>query len=61
MTYNDKNNGRTIEDDKSPLLDNLLPFEKGYQPTQGHLDTANPPKGGSGVPLKESGANVNKN
>ena len=28
------------------------PF-KGYQPIHGHLDTSNPPRGGSGVPPKE--------
>ena len=27
-------------------------MERGYQPNKGNLDTSNPPKGGSGVPLK---------
>jgi len=29
-------------------------FEKGYQPIKGNLDSSNPPKGGSGVPLDSS-------
>jgi len=28
------------------------PRKKGYQPSQGNLDTTNPPTGGSGVPSK---------
>jgi len=28
------------------------PIEKGYRPTQGDLDSSNPPKGGTGVPPK---------
>lgn len=31
--------------------------EKGYQPVRGHLDSSNPPKGGSGVPPKSSKGN----
>jgi hypothetical protein len=31
--------------------------EKGYQPVRGHLDSSNPPKGGSGVPPKSSKEN----
>lgn len=30
------------------------PLEKGYKPTQGNLDNANPPQGGSGMPSTPS-------
>lgn len=51
---------------KVPLKEGHRPVKKGYQPaggdfetagyrpTEGNLDTTNPPKGGSGVPLKSS-------
>lgn len=29
-------------------------FRNGYQPTEGKMDTSNPPKGGSGVPPKNT-------
>ena len=32
-----------------PLKEGYKPIEKGYQPTQGNLDTSKPPQGGSGV------------
>jgi len=51
---------------KVPLKEGHQPVKKGYQPipgdietagyrpTEGNLDILNPPKGGSGVPLKSS-------
>ncbi|MBS1258965.1 MAG: hypothetical protein MAG551_02029 [Candidatus Scalindua arabica] len=32
-----------------PLKEEYQPIEKGYQPTQGNIDTSKPPQGGSGV------------
>jgi len=37
------------EDTKS-FTGTYQPLKKTYQPTQGKLDTSNPPQGGSGVP-----------
>lgn len=37
--------------------------KKGYQPSQGNIDTSKPPRGGSGVPQKpqtDSGKKSNK-
>jgi len=39
---------------KVPLEEKNRHFEKGYQPTQGNLDSSNPPQGGSGVPSSSS-------
>lgn len=36
-----------------------IPIRKGYQPTQGNLDTSKPPKGGSGV-SSDSSSNTKK-
>ncbi len=36
-----------------------IPLKKGYQPTQGNLDTSKPPKGGSGV-SSDSSSNTKK-
>jgi len=36
-----------------------IPIKKGYQPTQGNLDTSKPPKGGSGV-SSDSSSNTKK-
>lgn len=33
---------------------------EGYQPTEGDLDSSNPPKGGSGVPSKTENKSDNK-
>jgi len=40
--------------EKKPIEEGYQPFKKGYQPTEGNLNTANPPRGGSGVPSKPS-------
>jgi len=43
---------------KVPLGFRPITIKKGYRPTQGNLDTSNPPRGGSGVPsnsLKDNG------
>lgn len=37
------------------------PFRKGFSPTNGNLDSSNPPKGGSGVPGKTTGQEKKKN
>ena len=37
-----------------PLQEGYQPFKRGYKPTQGNLDTSNPPQGGSGVPSSSS-------
>ena len=48
----DKKNGNSDNGNKTTLYDDLMIFEKGYQPNKGHLDDSKPPKGGSGVPKK---------
>jgi len=49
MSDNKSGNGK-----KGPIEEGYKPFKKGYQPTQGNLDTTNPPRGGSGVPAGPS-------
>lgn len=44
MSKNRQNTGK-----KEPIEEGYRPFKKGYQPTQGNLDTTDPPQGGSGV------------
>ena len=39
-------------DDDKRIYEGYRPQKKGYQPTEGNLDTSNPPNGGSGVPAK---------
>jgi len=36
------------------IQEGFQPVKKGHQPIKGDLNTANPPQGGSGVPLKPS-------
>lgn len=42
-----------MSEEKKQIRKNI-PLKKGYQPTQGNLDTSKPPKGGSGVPSGSS-------
>jgi hypothetical protein len=34
---------------REPVEKGYKPLKDGYQPTEGNLDTSNPPQGGSGV------------
>jgi len=46
--------------EKKPIEEGYQPFKKGYRPTQGNLDTTNPPRGGSGIPSEPSKTGSNK-
>lgn len=36
--------------ERKPMHEGYQPYKRGYQPTEGNLDSSNPPTGGSGVP-----------
>ncbi len=48
-----------MSDNKNKSEKEFLSIERkkvygGYQPTKGHLDSSNPPQGGSGLPSKST-------
>lgn len=51
---------KSINGNKQNQYEGYIPFEKGYQPTHGELDTTHPPKGGSGVPPKNHESQADK-
>jgi|GEM_PF-5105669 len=45
----ENSNNNSSEHKPAKLTEGYNPLKKGYTPTQGSLDSKNPPKGGSGV------------